>query len=132
LTRRMFALMLILFLSGNCLVHAQPSGGPVPKEQVRAMAANSQVEVKFIDGSRQRGRISEVSDTGFVLNRERNNQIEKSQVAFVQIKTVKQVKDVKSHKTRNILVGVAIGVGIGIVVLVVIGEGMAKLQGRTT
>jgi hypothetical protein len=82
------ALLLILLLSANCLAHAQPSGGSFPKEQVRAMAANSQVEVKFIDGSRQRGRISEVSDTGFVLNRERNNQIEKSQVAFVQIEAV--------------------------------------------
>lgn len=131
MTRRILALMLITLTTGSCFGQNQSSSSS-PEEQVRAIAANSPVEVKFVDGSKQRGRISEVSDSGFVLNREKDNQIEKAQVTYVEVKTVKQVKDVKTHKNRNVLIGVAIVVGIGVVAVVVFAVGIAKLQGRIT
>jgi hypothetical protein len=71
------------------------------------------VEVKFVSGSTQQGWISEVSDTGFVLSHEKHHQMEKSQLTFVQIQTVKQIKEVKPrHTTRNILIGVGIVWGV--------------------
>ena len=85
---------------------------PSPKEQAAAIAVNSPVEVKFLDGSKKQGWISEVSDAGFVLSHEKNRQIEKAQVGFAQVETVKQIKEVKpSHKTRNIFIGVGIVFG---------------------
>lgn len=68
------------------------------------------MEVSFLSGSKLRGWISEVSDSGFVLSHEKRRRLEKSNVAFDQVRAVKQVKSVKSsHTTRNILIGVAIG-----------------------
>jgi hypothetical protein len=112
MTRQMLALALTLLLSGNCFGWDQPPKGPSLQEQARAIAANSAVEVRFTDGSHRRGWISEVSDAGFVLSNENNSRIEKSQVAFAEIKDVKQVASVKpSHTTRNILLGVGITIG---------------------
>jgi hypothetical protein len=103
-TRRILALALISLFAATCFGKTQPS----PQDQVRAIAANSPVEVKFVDGSTQRGWIGEVSDTGFVLAQEKNHQLANSQESFVQVKAVKQVKDVKTHKVRNILIGVGV------------------------
>jgi hypothetical protein len=103
-TRRILALVLAALLSASCFGKTQPS----PQEQVHAIAANSPVEVKFLDGSTQRGWIGEVSDTGFALAQEKDHQLTNSQETFVQVKAVKQVKDVKRHKVRNILIGAGV------------------------
>jgi hypothetical protein len=127
----MLALILTSILSGGCFGQVQPSGSPSPKEQVRTIAANSRVEVKFVDGSKQRGRISEVSDTGFLLTHEENKRMDKLQVAFVQVKAVKQVNERESHKQRNILIGVGIGVGVVIVLVVAYAVALGKLGHST-
>jgi len=45
------------------------------------------------------------------LTREQKNRLEKNEVRFQQVQVVKRVKSVEpSHRTRNIVVGVAIGV----------------------
>ena len=96
----------------------------VAKEQVLAIDTNSPVEVRFMDGARLRGWIGEVSDTGFVLSHEVRHQLTKSQVAYNQIRAVKQVQSVKpSHTVRSVLIGVgitlaAIGIifGVGVAV----------------
>ena len=112
MTRQIVALVLSTLLGANCFAQGQPSSRPSLKDQAAAVAANSPVEVKFVDGSKQQGWISEVSDAGFVLSHEKNRQIEKAQVGFAQVETVKQIKEVKpSHKTRNILIGVGIVFG---------------------
>lgn len=111
MTRRILALLLAYLLS-SCFGQGQPSSGPSPKEQASAIAANSPVEVKFVDGSKERGWIGEVSDAGFVLSHETKHRMENSQISFTQVEAVKQVKDVKPvHKTRNILIGVGIVFG---------------------
>jgi hypothetical protein len=111
MTRRILALVLAPLLSG-CFGQVQPLSRPTPHEQASAIAADSPVEVTFVDGSKQRGWIGEVSDAGFVLTHEKKRQMEKSQLTFAQVQAVKQVKDVKPvHKTRNILIGVGIVFG---------------------
>jgi hypothetical protein len=112
MTRQIVALVLSTLLGANCFGKGLASSRPSPKEQAAAIAVNSPVEVKFLDGSKQQGWISELSDAGFVLSHEKNRQIEKAQVGFAQVETVKQIKEVKpSHKTRNILIGVGIVLG---------------------
>lgn len=111
MTRQILTLVLVSLLSGS-LGQGQTSGGPSPKEQANAIAANSPVEVKFVDGSNQRGWIGEVSDAGFVLSHEKQHRMEKAQISFAQVQAVKQVKEVKPvHKTRNIFIGVGIVFG---------------------
>jgi len=90
-------------LSLNCF------GQTSPKQQASAIASNSPVEVKFVDGIKQQGWISEVTDNGFVLTHEKKRLMEKTQVIFAQVTAVKQIKEVKpTHKTRNIFIGVGI------------------------
>jgi hypothetical protein len=116
--------VLSALLIGNCLGQSPSSNRPSPGEQVRALDTNSPVEVHFMDGAKLRGWIGEVSDTGFVLSHEVKRQLTKSQVAFNQIRAVKQVHSVKpSHTARNVLIGVgvtlaAIGIifGVGVAV----------------
>jgi hypothetical protein len=109
MTRQILAVVLSTLLGANCFGKGQPSSHPSPKEQAMAIAANSPVEVKFLDGSKRQGWISEVADAGFVLSHEKNRQMEKAQIGFAQVENVKQIKEVKpSHKTRNIFIGVGI------------------------
>jgi hypothetical protein len=124
MTTRILAVVLIALLGGNCLGQTPSSIRPSPEEQVRALDTNSPVEVRFMDGAKLRGWIGEVSDTGFVLSHEVRRQLTKSQVAFDQVRAVKQVQSVKpSHALRNVLIGVgitlaAIGIifGVGVAV----------------
>ena len=62
---------------------------------MRTVGPDSSVEVKFLDGAKLRGWISEVSDSGFSLSHEKKGQLEKSRVSFDQVRAVKQVKSVK-------------------------------------
>lgn len=83
------------------------------KTRVLTLPANSPVEVRFVDGTRQRGWIGDIDDRGFVLTAERRRQLEKRTVAWQEVRNVKQVRDAKpSHTGRNILIGVAIAVGV--------------------
>jgi hypothetical protein len=110
MTREILAVGLAAMLSGGCFAQAQPSKLLTPNEQAHAIVANHPVEVQFLNGSHQRGLIDEVSDTGFVLSQDKKKQIEKLQVAFDQVKSVKPVNNVKpSHTTRNVLIVVGIG-----------------------
>jgi hypothetical protein len=124
MTTKTLAVVLAALLSGNCLGQTQSSNRLSPKEQVGAIDTNSPVEVRFIDGSKLRGWIGKVSDTGFVLSHEKQHQLTNSQIAFNEIRAVKQVKSVKpSHTVRNVLIGVgitfaAIGIVFGVGVAV--------------
>ena len=82
--------------------------------KARNIPPNSPVEVRLMDGTKLRGWIGESSETGFVLSQEQDHRLQKRMIAFREIKSLKQIKNVKpGHTTRNIL----IGVGITVVVL---------------
>ena len=110
MTIQVLAVSLALLLSVNCLGDDQISNRAL--EQVRRLDTHSPVEVRFVDGSRLRGWIGEISDTGFALSREeKNHMLTNSRVAFNQVRDVKQVGSVKpSHTVRNVLIGVGITV----------------------
>jgi len=111
-------------LAGNGTGQNQGFGRPSLEDRVRAIPAGRPVEVSFLNGSKLRGWIGEVSAKGFVVTHEKGNRLEEAQVTFDSVKSVKGIKSVKpSHTTRNILIGVgiamaAIGViaGIGVAV----------------
>jgi hypothetical protein len=104
MAKQLLTVALAILLSGSCFGRAELS----PNEQAHAIAANSAVEVRFLDGSHRRGLISAVSDAGFELDQGTKGL--KSQVNFDQVKTVKHVNSVKpGHTTRYVLIGVGIG-----------------------
>jgi hypothetical protein len=118
MTSRIAAVFLTAALAGNSIGQARPSGRLSVQEQVRALHEGQPVEVRFVDGSKLRGWIGEVSDSGFVLRQEGSQRrLTSSPVAFAQVSSVKQVKSVKSsHTLRNILIGMGLaGIVIGAV-----------------
>jgi ASC-1-like (ASCH) protein len=123
--KQILAMALAALMGGDCLGRTPPSDRPTPKEYVHAIASGSSVEVRLADGSKLRGWISEVSDTGFELRYEKRKQLQQEQITFDQVKTVKQVNNVKtSHTARNVLIGVGIGVvAIGVVAAIALASG---------
>jgi len=111
--RQILALLLAVTLGNwSCFGQSPPVPSRSIEEQIRAIPPASPVELRLADGSKLRGWVSDVSATGFVLTQERKSQLEKKQITFQQTQSVKVVKSVNpSHRTRNILIGVAVGVG---------------------
>jgi hypothetical protein len=112
---RILAALAAAILAGGGIGQSQTRARPSLEEQVRAIRAGQAVEVRFADGSKLRGWVGEISDTGFVLSHESGRRLTSSQLAFRQLASVRQVKDVKpAHTVPNILIGIAIvGVLIG-------------------
>jgi hypothetical protein len=103
--------LVVTLANSFCLAQTRPAGLVTVAERIRSIPPDSPVELRLVDGSKLRGWIGEVSDTGFVLTRQMKNGLEKNDIRFQQTQTVKQVKSVKpAHTTRNILIGVGIGV----------------------
>ncbi|HVP49193.1 MAG TPA: hypothetical protein VMT32_21520 [Bryobacteraceae bacterium] len=108
--RRGVALLLALGLATGLCNSQEGSLVPV-REQIRTVAPDTPVEVRFHDGSKIRGWIAEVSDSGFVLNHEVKRKLQRSQFTLDSVRAVQVVNSVKpSHTRRNILIGVGIGV----------------------
>ena len=123
--KQILAMALAALMGGDCLGRTPPSGSPTPKEYVHMIAAGSPVEVRFADGAKLRGWISEVSDTGFELRYEKRKQLRRAQIGFDQVKAVKQIESVKtSHTARNVLIGLGVGVvALGVVAAIALAAG---------
>lgn len=116
----------VALVNGNCFGQSPAAPARSVEEQIRAIPPNSPVELRLVDGSKLRGWVSDVSDTGFVLTQERKSRLEKRQIAFQQAQSVKLVKSVKpSHTTRNILIGIGVGVAVvaGIIIALAVSGG---------
>jgi hypothetical protein len=72
--------------------------------QITAMPAGAKIELLLKNKQTMRGTRGPVSDAGFTLVDTRKAE---HQIAFDDVISVKQLK---SHTTRNILIGVGIGV----------------------
>lgn len=72
--------------------------------QITAMPAGAKMELRLKNNQTQRGARGPVSNVGFTLVDAHKGE---HQIAFDDVASVKQLK---SHTTRNILIGVGIGV----------------------
>lgn len=126
MTKRACAILLSVMLAGASFGQTRLPKGASPQEQTRAIDPGSPVEVRFLDRSKLRGWISEVSESGFALSHEKMKHLEKSQIAFSQVKSVRQIKNVMPrHTVRNILIGFGIGMmAIGAIVGISIAHGL--------
>jgi len=121
MTRQIFAVLLTILLTDGCFGKSHPSGGPSAKEQVNALAKGGPVEVRLANGSKLRGWVGDISETGFMLTFEHKKQFQKSEIAFDQVKAVKRVKSAQPSQTaRHILIGVGVGAVVAAVVIVAV------------
>jgi hypothetical protein len=72
--------------------------------QITAMPTGTKIELRLNDGKTMRGARGPLSDAGFTLV---TSNAGARQIAFNDVASVKQLK---SHTTRNVLIGVGIGV----------------------
>ena len=108
--RQVLALFLAAMLPADLFCSQRNTTVP---DQIRALAPNSPVEVRFNNGSKLRGWISDVSDSGFVLKHEVKRELQGTQLTFDSVRSVKAVRSVHpNHTTRNILIGVGIAVAV--------------------
>ncbi len=75
---------------------------------------SARIEVKLKDGTKVKGYVSQISDTGFVVTNETNGVAK--EVPYQQAKQV---------KGNNLSTGVKIAIGVGIVVVLLIIFGLA-------
>lgn len=89
-----------------------------PKEQAVAISRGNAVEVRFLDGSKLRGWIGTVSDTGFDLTTEKRGM---QQIRFEDVKSLRDMRKTTFGRSLGrgyliaIIVVVAIGVTFGII-----------------
>lgn len=113
--RETIVLFLVFMLA---LPPAAPAAQTTPKEQAVAISRGNAVEVRFLDGSKLRGWIGAVSDTGFDLTTEQRGV---QQIRFEQVKSLRDMRKTTFGRSLGkgyliaIIVVVAIGVTFGIV-----------------
>lgn len=106
-----------LLLIGSLLLPLPPASAQASvKEQAVTISRGNAVEVRLLDGSKLRGWMGVVTDSGFELEARKGG---KQQIAFGQVKSLRDMKK-KSF-------GRSLGTGylIGLIVIAVIGVTVA-------
>ncbi len=109
--RPVISTLLSLLFTLQALAQTGATTRPTVEETVRQLKPGAAVEVRFNDGSKVRGWAGDVTASGFVLSREKQGRLDKLQVSYDQVRSVKAAATGKpSHTARNILIGVGITV----------------------
>jgi hypothetical protein len=90
--------------------NASASQKPALKEQVIQIPSGAQVEVRLLNKERIRGRLGDISDEGITVQIAQANRIETRQVAFSDVKSVKEVR--KQRTALYVFLGVAMTLGL--------------------
>jgi hypothetical protein len=102
------------------------SGEDNAATQITAMPAGAKMELHLKNNQTQRGAKGPVSNVGFTLVDAHKGE---HQIVFDEVASVKQLK---SHTTRNILIGVGIGVAaLGITAVILLRCGPLGCANRT-
>ncbi|MGD0921486.1 MAG: hypothetical protein ABSA70_06945 [Terriglobia bacterium] len=90
--------------------HASASRKPTLKEQVIQIPTGAQVEVRLLNKERIRGQLGDISDEGFTMLIAQEDRIETRQVAFGEVKSVKEIR--KQRTALYVFLGVAMTLGL--------------------
>lgn len=116
--RQALAILLVVLL---CVPAYAQVRRPSVKEQTLTITRDAAVEVRFADGSKQRGRLGAVNDAGFELQTERHGKIATEMVGFERVKWVKQLSHDSTGRSigRTILItGIVVGTVFGVIFLI--------------
>ncbi len=104
------------------LARSQASSTSSIEEKIRAIQPNSPVEVRLHNGTKLRGTIGEVSDTGYVLTHETSGQLVKQSLTYQETRSVKNVDSVNpGHGSKHIYTAIAIGmIAVAVIAVVVL------------
>lgn len=93
-----------------------------PKEQAVAISRGNAVEVRFLDGSKTRGWIGAVSDSGFELDTEKEG---KQQIVFDRVEAIRDLKKKTFGRSLGMgyLIGLVVAGVIGVTVAIVCRDG---------
>lgn len=114
--REALSIMLALILVIPAAQAQSPASRSI-KEQVLNISAGSVVEVRLADKSKLRGRLGPVTESGFELQSVKGNKINTAQIAFDQVKSIKDTaKKSFGHSVAKgfLIAGIVIGVIMGI------------------
>lgn len=111
--------ILAVILTGLMAAFTMP-GQTDARERVLAISADSPVEVRMKDNTRLQGRLGPVSDTGFELRTIRSGKFETQQIAFDQLRSIKDTGH-KPHSAYRGLLIAGIAVGAVVVIIVIVG-----------
>jgi hypothetical protein len=98
MSRTRLRVLLVLIVEFQAVLWAVPQSRPSPQQtqkvaaQIAKIAMGSEIEVRLFSKEKLRGRLGEVSDTGFVLLIPTGNSMTKRNLAFDQVKSVRLVK----------------------------------------
>ena len=112
--REALSIMLVfLLVNPTAQAQAQPPASTTIKEQVLNISPGSIVEVRLADKSKLRGRLGSVTDSGFELQTVKGGKIDSAQIAFDQVKSVKDTaKKSFGHSLAKgfLIAGIVMGV----------------------
>jgi hypothetical protein len=114
--REALSIVLVVMLASPA-APAQPPASKAIKEQVLSISPGSPVEVRLADKSKLRGRLGPVTDSGFELQTVKADKIDTVQIAFDQVKSVKDTaKKSFGHSLAKgfLIAGIVFGVILGI------------------
>jgi hypothetical protein len=121
----LIALTLVYALFGNALLEARVSASargdskPTMQERVLEIPAGTMIEVNLLNKQKLRGRLGEVTSDGFSLQTAQGNKIETQQIAFTDVKSVKQVGET-GKKVGSRLTWMLVGVGVLVLVIAIV------------
>jgi hypothetical protein len=102
----------------NCTPHTAEM-----KEQLRAMAPGTPVELRLHNDSKLRGWIGDVSESGLTLRRENQGKLEVQAFRFEEIDSAKTVRSVEpTHIGRKILIGIGVTIGSLLIIGILISD----------
>ena len=108
--RETLSIVLAIMLASPAAEAQSPSR--TLKEQVLNISAGSAVEVRLGDMTKLRGRLGPISDDGFELQTVRGGKIDTAQIAFSQVKSIKDTtKKSFGHSVARafLITGIVIG-----------------------
>ena len=131
--RDIILLFLISVLFGNSILEAKvgasATGGSLPQEttkkatvqeRILEIPPGTMIEVRLMNKNKVRGRLGEVTNEGFSLQKAQGNKVETQKIAFTEVRSFKNAERGSTGKgfSRGVVYGL-VAVGAAILILVI-------------
>jgi len=101
----------------------QTQGKPTLKERILEVPPGTMIDVRLLNKTKLRGKLGEITDEGFSLQTAQGNKIEKQQIAFTDVKSIKTHQGKGGHAVWYVLAGVGIVLATLLIIAAAAGAG---------
>ena len=112
--RHTLSVLLVMLMVAR-LAPAAPDTASIAA-QITSIPLGAEIELRLTNKQKLRGTRGALSTAGFAFA---EPHAAERQIAFADVASVKQIT-IKSHTTRNVLIGVGIGLAAAVIVIVVL------------